>query len=423
MKAETPTTRARKLLPFGEKAHNFAFRHPSQDKRITILEGAVRSSKTWATIIKILVLCKYDVPGQRLITGTSKATIKANILSDLFEIIGEKNYDYNHQSGELRLFDTWWRTIGAKDEGSEKFLRGATVGVVVSDELTLTPKSFTMMLLSRLSPEGARWYATTNPDSPYHYVKTELIDNPELAPYLEVIHLGLEDNPNLSKEYKEFIKRSYTGVWYQRFVLGLWVMAEGAIYRDVLTEEIYYYDSTRPIGLLGRGGHLEHWIVIDYGTTNPCVFIDTYDDGNTVWMDREYYWDSRADGRQKTDAEYADDLIAFIGSEDPRTWPGIIIDPSAASFRAELVSRGFLVTDAENDVEDGIRRVSTMLGRKKLRINKQGCPNGVREMQTYSWDKKKSDKGTEQPVKAHDHFPDAARYYVKTRIGDWRLAA
>lgn len=394
---------------------------------MTILEGAVRSSKTWAVIMKIIVLTKYEVLGQRMICGASKGTIKANILDDLFEIVGEKNYDYNQQSGELRLFETWWRVLGAKDEGSERYLRGATVGVAVLEEVTLMPRSFVFMLLSRLSPEGARCYATTNPDSPYHYVKSEIIDSPEFQEYLEVIHFALEDNPNLTEDFKQFIRRSYTGVWYQRFVLGLWVLAEGAIYRDVLTEDTYYDDASRPVGLLSPGGHVEHWLAVDYGTSNALAAIDIYDDGTTVWAEREYYYDSRKAGRQKTDAEYADDLIAFmsgvIGGGDPRAWPGVILDPSAASFRAELLSRGVYVIDADNEVADGVRRVSTMLGRKKLRIHRKNCPEGVREMQTYAWDEKKTEHGEEKPVKKHDHWPDACRYYVKTRINDWRLAA
>ena len=422
MGRQIQTARTRKLKPFGGKAHRFAFRLPVLDKRITILEGAVRSSKTWALIIKILILCKYDVPGQRLITGVSKGTIKANVLNDLFEIVGDRNYDYNQQSGELRLFETWWRVLGAKDEGSEKALRGATVGVAVSDELTLMPKSFVFMLLSRLSPEGARWYASTNPDSPYHYVKTDLIDNADLVNYLEVIHLGLDDNPNLTDDYKEFIRRSYTGVWHDRFVLGLWVLADGAIYRDVLTEDTYYEDATRPIGLLNAGGHIERWLAVDYGTSNALAAIDIYDDGTTVWAEREYYWDSRKQGRQKTDAQYADDLTAFAGG-DVRHWPGVIIDPSAASFRAELINRGFYVVDADNEVADGVRRVSTMLSRKRLRIHRTNNPEGIREMQTYAWDECKGEHGDEKPVKKHDHYPDALRYFVQTRINDWRLAA
>ena len=423
--AIAPSVAARepKLRSFGPKAHEFVFRPPSQDKRITILEGSVRSSKTWQQIVKCVILCKYEVEGERLIIGLSKASIKSNILNDLFDIVGNRNYDYNQQSGELRLFDTWWRVVGAKDEGSEKYIRGATVGIALIDELTKIPRSFTMMLLSRLSPAGARMYATTNPDSPYHYVRTDILDNADMADFVQVIHFELDDNPNLTAEFKDFIRRSYTGVWYQRFVLGMWVLAEGAIYRDVLTEDIWYTNAMRPVGLLTQHGHVERWLSVDYGTANALAAIDTYDDGQVIWMDREYYYDSRVAGRQKTDAEYADDLIAFLGSCDRRRWPGVIIDPSAASFRAELLSRGMYVVDADNTVEDGIRRVSTMLNRKKLRINSEGCPNGVREMQAYVWDEKKSDKGNEQPVKSHDHFCDAARYFVQTRVNNWRLAA
>lgn len=415
--------REAKLKPFGVKAHNFIARPAAQDKRITILEGSVRSSKTWACTVKIVGLCTYKVEGQRLITGASKSAIKANVLDDLFEIVGSRNYDYNNQSGELRLFDKHWRVLGANDEGSEKYLRGSTVGVAVSDELTKTAKSFWMMLLSRLSPTGARWYATTNADSPYHPVRTDLLDRPDMAPYIEVIHFGLDDNPNLTQEYKDFIRRSYTGVWFKRFVLGLWVLAEGAIYRDVLTDDVFYDDSTRPLGLLTRGGHVERWISVDAGVINPQCYIDAYDDGRTVWIDREYYWDSKVEGRQKTDAEYADDLIDFISRPsmtriDQRLWPGIIVDPSAASFKAELLSRGFYVVDADNNVDDGIRRMSTALLRKKIRINRRGCPVGVQEMQSYAWNDKRADNGKEEPIKTHDHFCFSAGTMVRTPDGE-----
>ena len=420
--ATPAAARAPKLKPFGAKAHEFVFRPPSQDKRITILEGSVRSSKTWQEIVKCVILCKYEVDGERLIIGVSKASIKSNLLNDLFDIVGNRNYDYNQQSGELRLFGTWWRVVGAKDEGSEKYIRGATVGIALIDELTKIPRSFTMMLLSRLSPAGARMYATTNPDSPYHYVRTDLLDNADMADFLQVIHYGLDDNPNLTAEFKDFIRRSYTGVWYQRFVQGMWVLAEGAIYRDVLTDDIWYTDATRPVGLLTQHGHVERWVSVDAGTANAQCYGDFYDDGDVVWLENEYYWDSRIQGRQKSNGEYADDLVAFAG-EERQNRPGVIIDPSAASFRVELLNRGFYVIDADNDVDDGIRRVSAMLARKKLRINKDNCPNCVREMQSYVWDDKKTDAGRERPVKSHDHGPDMIRYFVNTRMPDWRIAA
>jgi PBSX family phage terminase large subunit len=415
-----------KLGHFGEKAERFAFRHPALDRRINILEGAVRSSKTWAMLPKLLWLSRYPVAGHRIILGVTKNTVYNNVLDDLFSIVGPGAYRYSRSTGVLSLFGTKWQIIGARDEGSEKYIRGLTIGVAYCDELSLIPRSSYQMIMSRMSPKGARFYATTNPDSPYHWLKTEVIDSVQLheANELFVEHFSLDDNPHLDQDFKESLKRQFSGLFYKRFIEGLWVLAEGAIYRDVLTEDIFYTDAERPIGLRSRGGHYEHWISVDYGTINPCVFVDAYDDGNTVWVDRELYWDSRTENRQKTDAEYANDMVCFVGGGDSRTWPGVIVDPSAASLRTELRNRGLWVIDADNSVDDGIRRVSAMLNRKKLRINKQGCPNGVKEMQSYAWaDKKAEVTGKEQPLKSHDHFPDAVRYIVQTRIGDWRLVS
>jgi PBSX family phage terminase large subunit len=414
--------KAAKIKEFSPKAAQFAFRHPAYDKRLNILTGAIRSSKTWQMLPKLaLFLPFYEVAGERVITGVSKDSIYHNVLNDLFDLVGPANYTYNRQSGALELLGSKWSVVGAKDEGSEKYIRGRTIGIAYCDELTLMPKSFYMMLVGRMSPAGARLYATTNPDSPYHWVKTEILDNPDLRPDLWTQHYTLDDNPHLPEEYKQSLRRQFTGVFYRRFILGEWVLAEGAVYRDCLSDQNYYDDASRPLGLENRGGHIEHWVACDYGTTNPMVFLDIYDDGHTIWVDREYYWDSKKENRQKTDAEYAEDLMQFFGRADSREWPGVLVDPSAASFRAELQHRGIYVQEADNNVEDGIRRVSALLSQKKLRIHRR-CTNTIRELQTYAWDEKKSDKGQEQPLKAHDHTCDAVRYYVQSRINDWRLS-
>jgi PBSX family phage terminase large subunit len=432
-----------KLLPFGVKANRFIARHASEDARINILVGSVRSSKTWAMTMKILALCKYDVAGRKVLTGVSKQAIYQNVLTDLFDLIGPQNYRYNRQSGELTLFGIEWLVIGAHDEGSEKRIRGLTVGVAVCDELILMPRSFFMMLLSRLSPAGARLYGTTNSDSPHHWLKTEIIDSDRLTRGLGrdlwVDTWLLTDNPNLSQSYREFVTRSYVGVWHRRFVLGEWVLAEGAIYRDVLTDETYYNDSQRPVGLMSRSGYVERWVSVDAGTVNSQVYGDFYDDGTTVWMDNEYYYDSVKEGKQKTNGDYADDLINGWGNWpgiarspmkvnglsvalDRRNWPGVIVDPSAASFKVELLSRGVYVVDASNEVTDGLRRVSSMLARKKLRIHER-CASVRKDLETYSWDEDAAKRGKEQPIKDHDHGADMVRYYVETRINDWRLVA
>ena len=165
------TTAPRKILNYGPRMERFAMRPPELDKKINLAIGSVRSGKTWGLHSKILYLCEYPVQGRRLLTGVSKATIKTNVLSDLFNIVGKNGYHYNTQSGELKLLGTDWIVYGAHDEGSEKYIRGATIGVAVCDEVVLMPQSYFQMLLTRLSPPGARLYGSTNSDNSEHWLK------------------------------------------------------------------------------------------------------------------------------------------------------------------------------------------------------------------------------------------------------------
>lgn len=415
------------IKPYGLKAYMFAMRDPRDDKPITVLEGSIRSGKTFSFHPKIIQgLCKYKVDGLRVICGVSKNTIKDNLLRDLFDIVGEANYRYNQQTGDLTLFGTHWIVIGAKDEGSEKYLRGKTIGIALVEEGVLIPRSFFMQLLGRLSPKGSRLYVNTNPDSPYHYLKSEIIDNPDLAQDLEVIHFDLDDNPNLAPETRARYERMYSGVFYERMILGHWVIAQGAIYRDALGPQCKYNDETRPLGL--ENAYAARYIGVDYGTVNACVFLDVYDDGKVLWQEREFYWDSRARGKsgivkqvaQKTDAEYANDFDNFVGPN--RRGVIAIVDPSAASFKVELIRRGYLVKDAINDVVPGIRHLATALKTGKYRI-REGCnPMTLKQLESYCWDEKAAGRGEEKPIKEEDHAPDTARYVVATALPAWRLA-
>ena len=406
---------------FGPRAERFAMRPPEQDWTINILEGAVRSGKTWCLHIKALYCCGYPVGGHKVITGVSKQSIYNNVLHDLFDIVGSRNCSYNRATGQLKLFNSDWLVIGAKDEGSERYIRGLTVGVALCDEISLMPRSFFHMLLSRMSPEGARLYGTTNPDRPYHWLKAEYLDNQELRAN-EIMwsdHFTMADNPNLTTQFVENQKRLYTGFFYKRFIEGLWVIAEGAIYRDSWSDELLYDLEDEPKGLRSRGGHEQRIIAIDYGTTNPMVFLDIYDDGQLFWIAREYYWDSTVEMRQKTDAEYADDLMKFIG---PNNDAKVIIDPSAASFKAEMTKRGIWHVDADNDVNEGIRISSMVLNQRLVRFCRQTVKKTIQEMQSYAWDPKAAQRGEEKPLKIHDHGPDAFRYFAKNDIPYWRLA-
>jgi PBSX family phage terminase large subunit len=417
-------------LNYGPRLERFAMRPPEQDAKINLLVGSVRSGKTFALHPKILALCDYPVQGRRLLTGVSKSSIKTNVLTDLFDLIGKNNYHYNSQSGELRLFKSDWLVYGAKDEGSEKYIRGATIGAAVADEVVLMPQSYFQMLLTRMSPPGARLYGSTNADSPYHWLKTEYLDNAQLIRdrILWWDTFQMSDNPSLDQAYVAAQKNLYTGVFYRRMILGEFCMASGAIYLGAWTDANLYDDRTRPRGLYSRGGtegYTGHIIGVDYGTRNPTVFLDGIDDGRTLWVDNEYYWDSVKEMRQKTDGELADDLEKFIKESNCPEDPKIIVDPSAASFKAELLRRGMWVVDADNDVmEHGIRNTASFLHQKKIRFQRERCVKSPGEFQSYSWDKKKSDNGTEQPIKKHDHCPDTGRYMVNDVCKDsWRLSA
>jgi PBSX family phage terminase large subunit len=312
------------IMPFGEKSDAFIRRSPAEDAKLNLLEGAVRSSKTFAVNVKLVAMvldCYKDWKwpgGIGLISAVSKTTARTNMLNDIFTML-QGRYKYNQTTGELILGGKPFVVCGAKDEGSWKFIRGATVGVWIADEMTVYPRSFFDMALSRLSLQGSRMYGTTNPGNPYHYLKSDYLDRDDLrfvqkrcchaesgsrqlyvenseglvigqtvvgegidgrssivqilgADYVEISHptigavegakirfgqlwsehFTLEDNPNIEEATKESFRRMYRGVFHRWYILGEWCVADGAIYRDVLTEDIYYDDTTRSRGLLSQ---------------------------------------------------------------------------------------------------------------------------------------------------------------------------
>ena len=407
------------MKPFGAKAHKFIMRPAGEDKRYTVLEGSVRSSKTFALDAKTIVqLSRYEVAGKRLMTGATKQTLYRNVLLDLFAVAGRENYSYNLSTGELWLFGKQWFCLGAKDEASYKQILGSTVGLAVGDEIVEYPKSFLAQLFMRMSPKGARFYGSTNPGNPYCYLKSEVMDNPAFAKDLEVIHFTLDDNPNIDAITKASIIASQTGVFRLRYIDGLWVVAEGSIYRDSWDDKLSTCtDKTEPIQLKNAGGFVDRWYSIDAGVDHPQCHLEFYDDGDVVWVTREQRWDSRKELRQKTDGQYCDDLEVFMGGRGYQ----VIVPPEAASLRAELNLRGFWVTDANNAVTEGIHTVSTLLSRRKLRVNKDQCPELAKRIPTYAWDAVAAKAGKEQPLKVEDDDCDALRYGVHEKIPAWRM--
>jgi hypothetical protein len=408
---------------FGRKAHNFIMREPQYDKRYTVMVGSVRSSKTFTLDAKTIIqLNTYQIPpnAKRLMTGATKQTLYRNVLLDLFSIAGPGNYTYNSSSGELWLFGQQWFCMGAKDEGSYRNILGSTVGIAVGDEIVEYPKSFLAQLFLRMSPDEARFYGSTNTSNPYCYLKSEVIDSPDFKPDLEVLEFKLEDNPNIAPRAKAAIVASQTGVYKLRYIDALWVVAEGAIYKDAFDTQLNTCtNQTQPVGLLGAGGSIDRWYAIDPGVDHPQVTLEFYDTGDVIYVTREDVWDSRITMQQRTDGQYAQALEKFMGGS--RNYQ-VIVPPEAASYKAELASRGFWVSDADNAVSAGIHTVATLLNRRKLIINSDGCPRLLKALPVYSWDQRAAKVGDEQPMKQNDDECDALRYGVHDKIPQGRVA-
>ena len=423
-----------KFQPFSRKQRQiftwWADKSPVKDAVGIIADGAIRSGKTVSMSLSYVMwaMSKYD--GQNFImAGKTISSFKRNVLQNLKLMLTSRGYHWiYHISGEFPNMlevtrngkTNYFYIFGGKDEGSQDLVQGITAAGAFFDEVALMPESFVNQATARCSVEGSIWWFNCNPAGPMHWFKLNWIDKRKKKRLL-YLHFTMDDNLSLSEKVKERYRSMYVGVFYLRYIKGLWAVAEGLIY-TMFTDTNLYSDEERPPALKNIASKC---ITVDYGTTNPCVFLEVWDDGETLWIDREYRWDSRSEeaqrtgNPQKTDAQYADDMETFMGPED-QDWCEIVIDPSAASFITELRTRGFYVTTADNEVLDGIRVVGSLLARRMIRINRK-CKGLTGEMQSYVWDDKAAERGEEKPVKQKDHGPDALRYYCYTKLPKWRI--
>jgi len=385
------------------------------NSRLNLWDGSVRAGKTIASIWRWIRFVKAaPEDGVLIMTGKTGRALERNVINPIIQMVGAKRASYYAYRSEFTLYGRRIDCVSAVDESSEGLIRGATIAGAYGDEVTLWPENFFTMLLSRMSVKGAKFFGTTNPDGPYHWLKEKYIDRRgELN--LSYWHFVLDDNTNLDPEYVKQIKLEYTGLWYKRFIQGLWVMAEGAIY-DMWDEDKNIKDCKLVLKTQDRNQFQTYFASADYGTGNPTVFgLYGYNNGKPpVYKVAEYYWDSKAKGRQKTDKEYVNDYIKFI--EKSRVKPcAFYVDPSAASFCAELRQRGINPTPANNDVIDGIRFVGTMIQSGDLIVD-ESCRETIKEVPGYLWDAKSQKIGIDKPIKTNDHCCDETRYGVYTHF-------
>ena len=391
-----------------------------EHQRFVLADGAIRSGKTIAMILSFFLWSQTCHEGREfIVAGVTSGALKRNVLLPLFSMLDALGIPYEWKRGEgmVVIGTNHYFLFGADKDNAQDKLQGMTAAGAYADEAALFPRSFIDQMIGRCSVEGSRIFMNCNPNGAYHYIKTDFIDRAEEIG-LYRLHFTMDDNLTLSPEIRESYARSFAGVFYRQYILGEWVSAEGAVYPmwdD--RENTFALEEFPEAAVLLR--HMRRFCAVDYGTANPCVFLDVRDDGRTFWIVNEYYWDSAARKRQKTDAEYADDLTAFLGGDRNAQ---IIVDPSAASFKAELRNRGFRLQDARNEVREGIATTAVLIGNRQVRAERNRCPCLLREIHGYLWDSKARDRGEERPVKDHDHAMDALRYLCHTRTTRFRRA-
>jgi PBSX family phage terminase large subunit len=376
------------------------------NKFMNVWEGPVRCGKSHSINKRFAEELVNGPDGDYLVTGKSENTIIKNVINPLNDMFCDV-IRYKRNIGEFSLLGKRCYAVGGGDERSEGRIRGNTYAGALVDEGTLLPESFFRMLLTRLTVPNSKIFISTNTDSPYHWLKEGFLDNPAYKDKI-IFKFNLEDNPSLTEQKKEQIKASYTGMWYKRFILGEWVLAEGAIYD--------FFDSAVHVRKEPPTYAKYYILGIDYGTTNPfaAVLIGFNDDCHpALWIEKEYYWDSKKTGWQKSDVEYALDLEKEFGQYPIRL---MYLDPSAASFQVELKRRNKPVRPANNDVLDGIRFVAACMSSGDLVICK-ACINLQKEIESYVWDEKSFKDGLDRPLKTRDHALDAMRYAIYTHWG------
>ena len=379
-----------------------------------LADGAIRSGKTVVMILSFLRWSQTVFSDQDFIlAGVTTGALTRNVLAPMFQMLETLGLPWEHRrsAGVVQIGTNRYHLFGADKDNAQDKLQGMTAAGAFADEAALFPRSFVEQMIGRCSVAGSRIFLNCNPNGAYHYIKTDFIDRAdEIGLYR--LHFTMEDNLTLSPEIRESYARAFTGVFYRQYILGEWVSAEGAVY-PMWDREENTYEEKDPRMYEG----MRRYCAVDYGTVNPCVFLDARDDGRTFYIAREYYWDSAAARRQKTDAEYAEALDAFLGGDREAQ---IIIDPSAASFKAELRNRGFRILDAVNNVREGIATTATLIGNRQVKAEREHCPALQREIQSYVWDDKARARGEERPLKERDHAMDALRYLCHTRSGRFR---
>lgn len=401
----------------------------SKRRKIALWVGAVSAGKTIASLFALLFAIRHaHGAGLIVIVGKTLQTIERNIIAPLQDpdLFGNFAQHVFHTRGSTMatILGREVHLVGANDTRSEEKIRGATIEIAYVDEATLLPVGFWEMLNTRLRTPWSRLLATTNPGASQHWLRIDWILLAALKNMI-VFHFTMDDNPSLTDEYKRDMKASFAGIFYDRFILGKWTNAEGAIYDgwDPAKHVIPWHLLPPMRILLG--------VAMDFGTqhaTSVGILGLGYD--RRLYLVDELRIDTSTSSATLAPSQQARAIADWLKAPHLPENAGLrpermIADPAALAHRRELYeSQGIATEAAVNDVLYGIGLVSSLLAREidglpMLRVSDK-CTGVINEFPGYTWDPKAAEHGEDKPMKERDDSMDMLRYAIASTENDWR---
>ena len=395
---------------------------PVKNKNGIIADGSIRAGKTLCMSLSFALWAMAKFNGQNFImAGKTVGAFRRNVLFWLKLMLQAQGYKIKDRRADNLVeiskgeIINYFYIFGGKDERSQDLVQGITAAGVFLDEVALMPQSFVNQALARCSVKGSKYWFNCNPEGPNHWFKIEWIDKAKEKNILH-LHFTMDDNPSLDEDTKERYRKMFVGVFYQRFILGLWVLAEGIIYHNFDKDKHTIDEKELPKNFDF------YYVTSDYGITNPQVFLlcgIKYIKGIPhLYLINEYYntgTNKNKYGQEekivKTDTLFLEDYKNFVGDLNIRK---TIIDPSATSLINLFKENNIKVKEADNTVVDGINLVLNWLEEGRIHIVAKRCPNIIKEFFSYIWDEKAQERGEDKPVKTNDHALDALRYLLMT---------
>jgi PBSX family phage terminase large subunit len=386
---------------------------PYKDYDMILCDGSIRSGKTVAMITSFIMWSITNFTNQNFIlAGKSMGSMKRNVLEPFFQILTTKGLKYKYTRSEnpnIKVGSNTYYIFGANNESAQDTLQGLTAAGAMIDEAALVPRNFIEQAIGRCSVDNSKIWLNCNPNSPFHYLKTDYI-NKANEKKIYRLKFKLDDNLTLSRDMINRYKRMFTGIFYKRYIEGEWVQAEGLVY-DGFDHDKMVVDEIPQIKRYFYG--------VDYGTSNATTFVFAgIGIDNKLYIIDEYYHSGAKTGKQKSPQQYADDLKAFIDRQNVN-YEQIFIDPSAEGFIITCHHNSIVrISQAINDVKSGIGLVQTLISTNRFYIHKR-CKYVLKEISSYSWDPRAQQYGEDKPLKTDDHTMDPIRYIANGTRQFW----